>query len=49
MLVIRMSVAGLTQWVQVGGEKGFAGRVGFERIVEKCEKVEDGRKFIVES
>src|SRR5712664_3317097 len=38
LLVIRMDVAGLTQWVQVGGGKGFAGGVGFERIVEICGK-----------
>src|SRR5712664_1146893 len=39
LLVIRMDVAGLTQWVQVGRGKGFAGGVGFERIVEICGKV----------
>jgi hypothetical protein len=38
LLVIRMDVAALTQWVQVGGGKGLAGGVGFERIVEICGK-----------
>ena len=35
----------LTQWVQVGRRKGFAGGVGFERIVEICGKNQRAHSF----
>src|SRR6266481_2618294 len=38
LLVIRMDVAGLTQWGSSWPRERVCGRVGFERIVEKCGK-----------
>jgi hypothetical protein len=39
LLVIRMDVAGLTQWGSSWRRERACGRVGFERIVEICGKV----------
>ena len=36
LLVIRMDVAGLTQWGTSWRRERVCGRVEFERIVEKC-------------
>jgi len=38
LLVIRMDVAGLTQWGSSWLREGVCGRVEFERIVENCGK-----------
>src|SRR5712672_4271500 len=41
LLVIRMDVAGLTQWGSSWRRERVCGRVAFERIVEICGKVKN--------
>jgi hypothetical protein len=43
LLAIRMDVAGLTQWGSSWRRERACGRVGFERIVEKCENRNQGK------
>jgi hypothetical protein len=49
LLVIRMSVARLTQWGSSWGRERACGRAGFERVVEKCGKSKGRKRFTVES
>ena len=44
LLVIRMDVAGLTQWGSSWRRERVCGRVAFERIVEMCGKVLEVRR-----
>jgi hypothetical protein len=48
LLVIRMDVAGLTQWGSSWRRERVCGRAGFERIVEICGKGKCRRRLTVE-
>ncbi len=48
-VVIRMDLAGLTQWGSSWRRESVCGRAGFERIVEICGKSKGQRRLTVDS